>query len=337
MKISFRAAASALALGVAAIPAAAIAAKDAAPTAAQADRFVAQAEKELFDLSIPSAQVAWVNSTYINDDTDALNTLFGAKNTEAAVRLAKEAAKYDKVVGLTPDTRRKLDILRQGIVLPAPSTEGAATELNALSTKMSSIYGKGRGTLDGKEINGSDIEEKMGTVRNPAQLKEMWTSWHDNVGKPMKGDYARMVQIANQGAKELGYKDLGAMWRSNYDMSPEEFAKLTDKLWLQVKPLYDQLHCYTRTKLNEKYGDKVQAKTGPIRADLLGNMWAQEWGNIYDVVAPKGTGDLGFDTTELLTAKGYDALKMVKAGEGFFSSLGFAPLPESFWKRSQFV
>ena len=337
MKINFRAAVSALALGMAVVSVPALAAKESAPTAAQADQFVAKAEKELFDLSIPTAQVAWVNATYLTDDTDAINTLFGAKNTEAAVRLAKEAAKYDKVSGLSPDTRRKLDILRQGIVLPAPVRDGAATELNALSTKMSSAYGKGRGTLNGKPINGSDIEEKMGTDRNPAELKEMWASWHDNVGKPMKADYARMVEIANEGAKELGYQDLGAMWRSNYDMSPDEFAKLTDKLWMQVKPLYDQLHCYTRTKLNEKYGDAVQPKSGPIRADLLGNMWAQEWGNIYDVVAPKGAGDLGFDTTDLLNAKGYDALKMVKGGEGFFSSLGFAPLPDSFWKRSQFT
>ncbi|ARS26082.1 M2 family metallopeptidase [Sphingomonas sp. KC8] len=335
MKITIRAAVSALALAVAAVPA--IAAREPALTAAQADQFIAKAEKELFDLSLPTQQVAWVNATYLTDDTDALNTLFGAKNTEASVRLAKEAAKYDKVSGLSPDTRRKLDILRQGIVLPAPSREGAATELNALSTKMSSAYGKGRGTLNGKDINGSDIEEKMGTDRNPAELKEMWASWHDNVGKPMKDDYARMVAIANQGAKELGYQDLGAMWRSNYDMAPDDFAKLTDKLWMQVKPLYDQLHCYTRTKLNEKYGDAVQPKSGPIRADLLGNMWAQEWGNIYDIVAPKGAGDLGFDTTDLLNAKGYDALKMVKGGEGFFSSLGFAPLPDSFWARSQFT
>ena len=337
MKIPFRATASALALGFAACAVPAISAKDPPPSAARADRFVAQAEKELFDLSIPTAQAAWVNATYITDDTDALNTLFGAKNTEALVRLAKDAAKYDAVEGLSADTRRKLDILRQGIVLPAPETEGAATELNALSTHMTSIYGKGRGTLDGKEINGSDIEEKMGTVRNPAELKEMWSSWHDNVGKPMKADYARMVQIANQGAKELGYKDLGAMWRSGYDMPPDEFAKLVDRLWTQVKPLYDQLHCYTRTKLNEKYGSKVQPATGPIRADLLGNMWAQEWGNIYDIVAPEGAGDLGYDVTDLLTAKGYDALKMVKTGEGFFSSLGFAPLPDSFWQHSMFV
>lgn len=162
----------------------------------------------------------------------------------------------------------------------------------------------------------------------------MWVSWHDNVGAPMSKDYARLVEIANEGAKELGYADVGAMWRAGYDMPPEDFARLMDKLWLQVKPLYDQIHCYTRTKLNQKYGDAVQPASGPIRADLLGNMWAQEWGNIYDIVAPKGAGDIGYDLTQLLVAKGYEPVRMVKAGEGFYTSLGLAPLPASFWERS---
>jgi peptidyl-dipeptidase A len=162
----------------------------------------------------------------------------------------------------------------------------------------------------------------------------MWVSWHSNVGRPMKEDYTRFVNLSNAGARELGFADTGAMWRSGYDMPPDEFAALTDKLWAQVKPLYDQLHCYTRAKLNEKHGDAVQPKTGPIRADLLGNMWAQEWGNIYDVVAPKGAGDVGYNLTELLQRQKYDPNRIVKTGEGFFSSLGFAPLPQTFWERS---
>jgi peptidyl-dipeptidase A len=177
----------------------------------------------------------------------------------------------------------------------------------------------------------------MGASRNPDELKEMWVSWHDNVGQPMGKDYARMVEIANDGATELGFKDVGAMWRSGYDMPADEFATLTDKLWLEVKPLYDELHTFVRGKLNAKYGDVVQAKTGPIRADLLGNMWAQEWGNIYDIVAPAGSGDIGYDIGDLLKAKNIDEIGMVKIGEGFFSSLGFAPLPESFYARSQFL
>jgi peptidyl-dipeptidase A len=318
-------------------PAAAVSApasQSATATADEARAFVARAEKELSEFSVMSSRAQWVNATYITDDTDALAAHFGTLGTEMGVRFANEAARFAKVSGLDYDTKRKLDFLRGGLVLPAPTTPGAAAELNTISTRLQSTYGKGRGTLNGKEMTGNDLEEKMGTVRNPEDLKEMWTSWHSNVGRPMKADYARMVEIANQGAKELGYPDVGAMWRSQYDLPPEEFAALTDKLWSQVKPLYDQLHCYTRAKLNEKYGDQVQPEARPIRADLLGNMWAQEWGNIYDVVAPKGAGDVGYDLTDLLVKQKYTPEKIVRTGERFFTSLGFAPLPETFWKRS---
>ncbi|MBK9431654.1 M2 family metallopeptidase [Sphingorhabdus sp.] len=307
------------------------------PTVSDAEAFIAKAEKDLYDFTVEAGRVQWVNATYITDDTDALAAKYGEIGTEKSVQYALEAAKYQSVAGLSAETKRKLDILRGGLVLPAPTKEGAAAELSTIATKLNSAYGKGRGTLRGKEINGSDIEAEMGTNRNPEELKEMWASWHDNVGKPMGKDYARMVEIANEGAEELGFKDVGAMWRSGYDMPADDFAALTDKLWLEVKPLYDELHTYTRNKLNAKYGDAVQSKTGPIRADLLGNMWAQEWGGIYDVVAPAGAGDIGYDIGELLKAKGVDEIGMVKIGEGFFSSLGFDPLPKTFYERSQFL
>jgi len=328
---------SALALAVATPGVAQTAPPVGTATAAQADAFVATAEKEYFDHSVFGGQVAWVNNTYITDDTDAINARVGTEGTELGVKFAKGAARFNGIAGLSYDTKRKLEFLRNGLVLPAPSSLGAATELNTITTRLNSTYGKGKGTLRGQPVNGSDIEAAMGTNRNPDELKEMWVSWHTSVGAPMKNDYARMVEIANQGAKELGYSDVGAMWRSGYDMPPEQFAALTDKLWGEVKPLYHQLHCYTRAQLNEKYGDAVQAKTGPIRADLLGNMWAQEWGNIYEIVAPKGAGDLGFDTGQLLVAHGYDALKMVHTGVNFYSSLGFAEPAPTFWERSQFV
>lgn len=312
--------------------------KSAAPTAADADAFIAAAEKDLFGYTVEASQVNWVNSTYLTEDTDAMAARINAVGTEKSVQYALEAAKYTGVTGLSADTKRKLDILRTGLVLPAPTTPGAATELNQIATDLQSQYGKGRGTLNGKEISGSDIEEQMGNVeRTPAELAEMWTSWHDNVGAPMKDDYAKLVGIANQGAKELGFANTGAMWRSGYDMSPEDFARTTERLWQEVKPLYMALHTYVRWKLNEKYGDAVQPRTGAIRADLLGNMWAQEWGNIYPLVAPPGSGDLGYDVGDLLKAKGQGPLDMVKAGENFYSSLGMAPLPDTFWKRSLFT
>ena len=306
----------------------------AALTPAAADAFVAEAEKKLADMSVDAARVSWVNATYITDDTDALAAKAGAEITEASVRYGLEAAHYLKVPGLSADTKRKLEILRGGITSPAASRPGAAGELSEITTRMSSTYGKGRGTLDGKPMNGSDIEAAMGETRDPAKLQEMWTSWHDNVGAPIRQDYAKSVTLMNEGARELGFSDTGAMWRSGYDMPPEQFEKVVDKVWGDLEPLYKSLHTYVRWKLNEKYGDAVQPKTGPIRADLLGNMWAQEWGNIYDLVAPAGAGDLGYDVGELLKAKDYDSVKMVKAGEGFYSSLGLSALPETFWQRS---
>jgi peptidyl-dipeptidase A len=299
--------------------------------------FVAAVEKDLYDFSLISSRAAWVNATYINDDSDAVAAYFGTISTEKGVKYATEAAKYARIQGLDFDTARKLDLMRGALTLAAPTTSGAATELNDLATKLQSAYAKGRARHNGKPITGDVAEELMGTLRDPKQTAEVWQSWHETTGRPMRQDYTRMVEIANAGAKELGYADTGAMWRSQYDMTPEEFVAMYDRLLGELDPLYKQLHCYTRAKLNQKYGNGIQPATGPIRADLLGNMWAQEWGNIYDIVAPKGAGDIGYDIGELLEAKKKDPVEMVKIGEGFYTSLGLPALPETFWQRSQIV
>jgi len=306
----------------------------AAPTAADARAFVERAERELAEFAVLNARAQWVNATYITEDTDALATHFGTISTEMGVRFANEAARYQDVPGLDDETRRKLNILRGGLVLPAPTTPGAAAELNRISTDLQSQYGRGRGTMNGEELTGNEIEARMGTVRDPEDLREMWTSWNNNVGAPMRDQYARMVEISNAGARELGFDDTGAMWRSKYDMPPEEFAALTERLWNEVRPLYEQIHCFARAGLNRHYGDQVQAATGPIRADLLGNLWAQEWGNIYEVVAPQTSGEAPYDLTRLLERADYTPERIVRQGEAFFSSIGFEPLPESFWQRS---
>ena len=326
---------AAIAIVLAAAPA--LADDHTVPSALEAKPFVEKAEADLLEKANEAGRAEWVYANFITEDTAAISAAANAQFTEVIVDSAVQAARFNDVPAIDPETRRKLTMLRTGIVTPAATVPGAAEAVATIKTGMESIYGKGQGTLEGQPISGSDIEEKMGTVRDPELLKEMWVSWHDNVGAPMKGDYAQLVSKMNEGARELGFADTGALWRSNYDMDPEEFKALTEKLWQEVKPLYEQLHCYTRAKLSEEYGEDVQPDEGPIRADLLGNMWAQQWANIYDIVAPEGAGDLGFDLTELLVKADYDALKMVKAGENFFSSLGFEPLPDTFWERSLFV
>jgi peptidyl-dipeptidase A len=304
------------------------------PTAAEAKAFVDRAEAELAALSVRSSRASWVRATNITHDTQVLESEASSRFNEAASRYGVEAARFDRVQA-DPVTRRKLLILKSGITQPAPSRPGAADEAAQLATKLDSTYSTGKFTHKGKLITLSEAEDILRTSRDPAELKAVYEGWR-TISPAMKPDYQRFAAIMNEGAKELGYADTGALWRSSYDMAPDAFAAETDRLWAQVRPFYQNLHCYTRARLNAKYGDAVQPKTGPIRADLLGNMWSQQWGNISDIVAPAGLGQ-GVDLDKALVAKGYDPVKMVKTGEGFYTSLGLEALPQTFWERSMIV
>ena len=304
-----------------------------APTAAEATAFVADAEKQLAEASEYAGRVAWVRATNITYDTMWLEAKANAEYTELSVKLANEAARFNDVE-VPFDVRRKLNILTQGIVLPAPNKPGAATELAEITTRLDSTYATGKFEYKGEMITLDEASRMLAESRDPAETKALYEGWR-TISPVMADDYTRMVDIANEGARELGFDDVGAMWRSGYDMEPDAFAAETDRLWSQVQPFYENLHCYVRTRLFETYGADVQPDSGPIRADLLGNMWSQQWGNIYDVVAPKNGGTSSYDMTELLVDAGYDAEKMVRTGEGFYTSLGLAPLPDTFWERSQ--
>jgi peptidyl-dipeptidase A len=305
-------------------------------TAAEAQAFVAQAETELAAMSEYAGRVAWMRNTDITFDSMWLDSRANAESTELGVRYAKGAARFDATPGIDPVTRRKLNLLKIALVLPAPSAPGAATELANLSTKLDSAYATGKFTYKGKTLTLDDASDIIASSHDPAELQAVWEGWR-TVSPAMRPDYARLVEIANQGSRELGYADTGALWRSGYDMPADDFAAYTDKLWAQIAPFYKNLHCYVRTRLNAQYGDKVQPLSGPIRADLTGNMWGQAWGNIYSLVAPPTAGGPGYDLDKLLVAKGYDATRMMKTGEGFYSSLGQAPLPQTFWERSMIV
>jgi len=304
-----------------------------AATAEGAAAFVAKAEADLGALSEYVGRVQWVRATYITHDTMWLESKANAQYTELQVKLANEAARFNDVQ-VPADVRRKLNLLRQGITLPAPNRPGGADELAQITTRLDSTYATGKFDYQGRPITLDDAVGLIAESRDPAQTKALYEGWR-TVSPVMATDYARMVEIANEGARELGFADTGAMWRSGYDMAPDAFAAETDRLWEQVKPFYENLHCYVRSRLHERYGDAVQPATGPIRADLLGNMWSQQWGNIYDVVAPKTGGDSSYDLTDLLVQGGYDAERMVRTGEGFYTSIGLDPLPQTFWERSQ--
>ena len=324
------------------------------PTVQEAKEFLEAAEIEVAEFSAYQAQVAWVKANFITEDTSALEARVGEESARMSTRRSKQAKRF-KDISLPADMRRKIDGMLRGSNFPAPDDEAAARKLATIMTELDDTYGTGKFKIDvnDKRIIAILDSDEDGTLKNeapegtiplgqasdiiaksddPELLQSIWEGWR-TISKPMKGDYADMVKIINKGSAELGFKDAGDLWRSGYDMDAEDFSKEADRLWGQVKPLYDELHCHVRAKLNEKYGDEVVPLDQPIRADLLGNMWGQSWGNIYDDVAPEGGGK-GVDVTELLVKAGYDAKKMVEMAEQFFTSMGFEELPDTFWERS---
>ena len=305
------------------------------PTVEEAAVFVERAESELLAVWQESARASWVQATYITVDTEILAAKASEISTALAVQLAQEAARFHGL-DLPYDLDRKLRLLRLALTVPAPNNAEETRELAIIETSMESAYGRGKYCPDQDTCWDLQVMSKMLVEsQDENHLREVWRGWR-TISPPMREQFTRYVELGNKGARELGFTDLGSMWRSQYDMAPDAFAAELDRLWDQVKPLYVSLHAYVRRRLRARYGPEIVPASGPIPAHLLGNMWAQQWGNIYPLVAPEDA-DPGYDLTEKLVAKRNDAVKMVRYGEGFFLSLGFEPLPQTFWERSLFV
>jgi peptidyl-dipeptidase A len=326
-----------VAVGVASGREAAEAKTTGTPSPEDARKFIDAAEQNLFDLGLKASRASWVQENFITDDTEQLSADAGEALNTAATKYAKEAHRYDKVQ-LSPELARKRLLLELASGFPAPDDPKAQKELAQIMVSLDGDYGKGKWCPDGEQkpcLDVTAIEKLMATSRDPEELKKAWLGWHA-IGAPMRQRYARMVELGNQGSKELGYADVGALWRSNYDMTPDAFEKDLDRLWSQLQPLYLSLHAYVRGQLAKKYGKDVVPANGPIPAHLLGNIWAQEWNNVYDLMdSPKPA--QSYDLTKILVDRKTDAQGMVKYGENFFVSLGFAPLPPTFWQRSLFT
>ncbi len=310
---------------------------DGAPTAAEADAFVAELNARSLEEFPEVAAAQWVAATYINDDTQ----LLAAKaNERSLARLGEAIESAKRFAGLTlsPDTARALKLLTLSAPMPAPRDPKKLAELTRIASKLEGLYGAGQSCTGEGEARScrtlGELEDVLRGSRDYNAQLEAWRGWH-GISVPMRADYARFVELSNEGARELGFADTGQLWRAGYDMSPADFEAEADRLWDQVKPLYEDLHCYVRGKLEDRYGPNGSID-GMIPAHLTGNMWAQQWGNIWDLVEPyKEAGSL--DVTAGLQKQGYDALKMVRRAEDFYTSLGMPALPESFFARSQLL
>ena len=305
------------------------------PTVADAQAFMSNAEAELQKLTVMEQRAEWVAETYITGDTEILTAAANEQLIKRTTELVNEGKHFESL-NLPPEWRRKFLLMKLSLTLPAPTDSKLREDLTQISSSLGADYGKGKycpGGQSEKCFGIDDLDEEMAKVRDPTRLAEMWAGWH-KVGAPMRERYAQFAELSNQGARELGFADTGALWRSNYDMTPEQFSADLERLWKQVEPLYVELHAYVRRKLVAKYGAAAERSDGLIPAHLLGNMWAQEWGNIYDLVAPPAA-PATYDVGQILQSRHKSAKEIVQYGENFFRSLGFAPLPETFWERSQ--
>ncbi|MGI8770958.1 MAG: M2 family metallopeptidase [Acidobacteriaceae bacterium] len=333
---AFRSALSLLSLCVCltAAPLPAQSAASAKPTVADAQAFMDKAEAELLELTTISERAGWIQETYIIDDSELLSAKENERLIARTTELIDGLKRFDGLE-LPPELARKFMLLRTGLTLPAPNDPKLRAELTQVAASLDGSYGKGKycpGGDQSKCVGQDGMEVMMAKSRDPKEIENIWVGWHQ-IGAPMRERYARMVELSNQGARELGFADTGVLWRSGYDMRPEEFSAELERLWKQVEPLYVQLHAYARKRLIAKYGAAAQRPDGMIPADLLGNMWAQEWGNDYDIMAPPAAPPT-YDLTEILTARHTTAKQMVGYGQNFFESLGFPALPDTFWQRS---
>jgi peptidyl-dipeptidase A len=302
------------------------------PTVADAEQFINQAEARLNDIEVKAARASWVQENFITDDTEALSADGQDQLTAATTELIEQAKRFDGLQ-LPPDLARKFLLLRLSLTAPAPKDPALRKEMTQIGASLDADYGKGKYCPKPDDcLDITAIEKIMGDSRDPNELKDLWLGWH-KVGAPMRQRYARFVQLSNQGAQELGFKDTGALWRAGYDMPPDQFSAEVERLWQQVRPLYLSLHTYVRARLVKKYGPQIVPPDGPIPAHLLGDPWAQEWGNVFPILGLSENSG-GYDLTQLLQAQHLDAKGMVRYGENFYKSLGFAPLPETFWARS---
>jgi peptidyl-dipeptidase A len=306
------------------------------PTIDDARSFADAADSTLYDVGTRAERARWVYSTFITEDTSRIASEAMRDLIDVNAHLALDATRFDGLE-LPEDVERRIAFLKVALPSLAPGDHALQAELSEIGAAMEGAYGKGRHTRpDGTSLTLDDLSRIIAHSRDPEALLDAWTGWH-RVGRGIREPYRRFVEISNAGARAVGFADNGERWRASYDMPPEAFVADIERLWSGVEGLYRSLHAYVRRRLGERYGTSLVPSEGPIPAHLLGDMWAQDWVNVMDVVAPPGSSGHGYDLTDLLVAHGFDAVRMVRAGEAFFTSLGFDPLPDTFWTRSMFT
>jgi peptidyl-dipeptidase A len=294
---------------------------------------VTDAETRLARAGEFANRAAWVRANFITTDTQWLETKAGGEFNELASRLAKSAAQYNRISGLDPDTARKLLLLQRALVLPAPARAGAADQLAALGTKLDSTYSTGKFTYKGKQLTLNDAEDILASSRDPAELKAVYEGWR-TISPAMKEDYAQLVTLANEGSRELGYKDTGALWRSWYDMEPDAFAAETDRLWSQGPAALPEPALLCARAAERQIRRRRPAEDGPDPRRPPGQYVVPAVGQHLRRGRAQDRRFAGLRRRQAAGRQGLHAREDGPHGRDFYSSLGLEALPATFYERS---
>ena len=338
------------------------------PAGETADQFIARVNDEFRKSFTELTSAQWLANTYINGDTEKLSAKANERWLTQLNGWIEQSKRFDGKE-MSPETARAIKLLKLMTAMPAPKDPTKLEELTQIATRMEGMYGSGSyctGEGDSKSCRDiGQLSEVLAKSRDYDAQLDAWQGWH-TISQPMRKDYVRFTELVNEGAKEMGFADAGELWRSGYDMTPAELATETDRLWGQVKPLYEQLHCFARTRLEAKYPGKGSVD-GMLPAHLMGNLWQQDWGNLWDILQPyPGAGSLDVNSalnaiasSDLAKARAkpgapgataaqreveaerdaalMTAKAMTERAQDFYVSLGMPKLPESYWENTQFI
>jgi len=224
-------------------------------------------------------------------------------------------------------------------LIPSPLNPTTHRLISYLVNSMQRIYGS---ALIVDEEHGMkryrmnpELTRLMATSRDYDKRQWAWTEWHDIVGRRVRPLFIDLVVRMNEAATDNGYRDISEAWQMS-DFDSTDVEETMDRLYQQILPLYRQLHAYVRRRLVGYYKRRDLNVSGSIPAHLLGDMWAQDWTSIIDILLP---GDM-YKQSELdatLRRADYSVRKMFRLAEEFFTSLGLERMTVDFWRRSVFV
>jgi peptidyl-dipeptidase A len=299
--------------------------------------FLEHSGSEARKLLTDYALAGWTGVIYVTPDTQATTKLLWDRAAAQDKAAAQEVRKFDDVE-MNSSLKRQVNILKLSAMEAIPLDKHNADKLSGFSGELITAASNTLNCGDNSNCrNTTIINSLMAKSDDYHELLKLWSEASEQY-KPMNEIYKSRVNLANEGARDVGYSDVGALWRSYYDMPEQEFETELDKVWGQIQPLYNAMQCHIKSKLSDKYGNDKINLDSPIDAHLMGSVEANNWSNLQSLVMPnQPTLIRNYNISEALVEQHYDANNIVKTAEGLYTSMGFKPLPESFWERSQFT